>query len=51
MNPIYDEMANRRGVEVPENPDWFTPVTPQPEPDVDPDQMPPEHQHAHGGDG
>lgn len=47
MNPIYDELADNRGVDVPENPiDWFTPST-----DIDPDQMPPEHQHSHGGDG
>jgi hypothetical protein len=50
VNPIYDEMADRRGVDVPEDPiDWFAPSTPAT--DVDPDQMPPEHQHSHGGDG
>lgn len=53
MNPIYDELADRRGVDVPEDPiDWFTPATPPaPTTDVDPDQMPAEHQHSHGGDG
>jgi hypothetical protein len=29
-NPLYDELADRRGIDVPENPDWFTSLTPQP---------------------
>jgi hypothetical protein len=53
VNPIYDELAALRGIDVPEDPDpmpTYTPLFSAPPAPVDPDRMPPEHQHEHGGD-